>query len=57
MLNFKKSDENYNASKRADAIMTKLDTSGDKKLSREEFVKGVAEDAFLRRLLIDHELE
>ncbi len=29
-----------NPSKRAKAIITKLDISGDKKLSREEFIKG-----------------
>ena len=57
MLNIKKDDAGSDPAKRADAIMAKLDTSGDKKLSREEFVQGVKEDPFLKKLLLGHELD
>lgn len=41
---------------RVESIMNKLDTTGDRKLSREEFVNGIKNDEFLRKLLLEHEL-
>ena len=57
MLNVSKKDERYNLDHRVDEVIKKFDVSGDKKLSREEFIQGVKSDEPLRRLLLDHELD
>lgn len=57
MLNVNKKDDKYNVEDRVSQILKKIDTSGDKALSREEFVLGIKDDEPLRKLLLDHELE
>lgn len=57
MLNVDKKDERYNVDKRVDDVLSKFDSSGDKKLSLEEFVHGVKNDEPLRKLLLEHQLE
>ncbi|CAF4715896.1 unnamed protein product, partial [Rotaria socialis] len=37
--------------KRAEEIIAKLDVSGDKKLSKEEFINGCKNDPVIRNLL------
>jgi len=56
MLNVNKKDDKYNVDNRIDEILKKIDTSGDKALSREEFVEGIKNDEPLRKLLLEHEL-
>ena len=57
MLNIDKKDERYNVEKRVEDVLSKFDSSGDKKLSLEEFVHGVKSDEPLRKLLLEHHLE
>jgi len=57
MLNVNKKDDKYNVDQRVDEILKKIDTSGDKALSREEFLLGMKDDEPLRKLLLDHEIE
>jgi Ca2+-binding EF-hand superfamily protein len=57
MLNVNKKDEKYNVDKRVEEVIKKYDSSGDKKLSQEEFVNGIKNDEPLRKLLLDHQLE
>ena len=52
LLNVNKKDEKYNIDKRVDDIIKRCDSNGNKKLSREEFVNGVKQDATLRKLLL-----
>jgi hypothetical protein len=57
MLNVNKKDDKYNVDKRVQQVIQKFDISGDKKLSRDEFVHGIRNDEPLVRLLLDHEIE
>ncbi len=57
MLNVDKRDDKYNIETRVEEILAKLDTSGDKALSRDEFVTGCMNDEPLRKLLLDHHLD
>lgn len=57
MLNVDKKDDRYNVDKRVDEVLKKFDSSGDKKLSLEEFVQGVKNDEPLKKLLLEHQLE
>ena len=57
LLNVDLKDENYNLDKRSDEVIKKFDMSGDKKLSRDEFVQGVKSDEPLRNLLLNHNFE
>ena len=50
-------DEKYNLDKRSKEVMKRFDLSGDKKLSREEFVQGIKDDEPLRNLLLNHKFE
>ena len=50
-------DEKYNLDKRSDEIIKRFDLSGDRKLSREEFVNGVKDDEPLKNLLLNHKFE
>lgn len=56
LLNVNKKDEKYNIDKRVDDIIKRFDVSGNKKLSREEFILGIKQDEPLKKLLLDHEL-
>ncbi len=56
MLNVDLKDPRYNIDTRAEMILSKLDTSGDRALSREEFIIGCMNDEPLRKLLLDHYL-
>lgn len=56
MLNVNKKDEKYNVNTRAEEVIKKYDSSGDKKLSLDEFVQGVKSDEPLRILLLDHQI-
>lgn len=56
MLNVDTRVEKYNVDYRVDQLLKQIDTSGDKALSREEFVEGIKNDEYLRKLLLDHEL-
>lgn len=57
MLNVNKKDERWNIDTRVNNILNQLDTSGDKALSREEFIQGIKNDDTLRKLLLEHELD
>ena len=57
MLNVDKKNEKYNIDKRVDEVIKKFDSSGDKKLSQEEFVQGIKNDEPLRRLLLEHRID
>ena len=57
MLNVEKKDEKYNIEKRVEEIIRKFDTSGDKKLSQDEFVQGIKNDEPLRKLLLEHRID
>lgn len=56
MLNVDTSDERYNVDKRVEDVLSKFDSSGDKKLNIDEFVHGVKSDEPLKRLLLEHQL-
>jgi Ca2+-binding EF-hand superfamily protein len=57
MLNVNKKDERYNVDKRVEEVLKKYDSSGDKKLSQDEFVNGIKNDEPLRKLLLDHQID
>ena len=57
MLNVNKKDEKYNVDKRVEEVLKKYDSSGDKKLSQDEFVNGIKNDEPLRKLLLDHQID
>lgn len=57
MLNVDKKDEKYNVEKYVNDVIGRLDLSGDKKLSLEEFVQGVKNDEPLKKLILDHQLD
>ena len=57
MLNVDKKDDRYNIDKRVEEVIKKFDSSGDKKLSQEEFVQGIKNDEPLRKLLLEHRID
>ena len=52
LLNVNRKDEKYNIDKRVDDMIKRYDINGNKKLSRDEFVNGIKQDATLRKLLL-----
>ena len=56
MMEVDTKEEKYDVNKRVDAMLKQVDTSGDKVLSREEFIEGIKRDEHLKKLLIDHKI-